>query len=270
MDTILHNIKDKYLDSSDYIFVNESQDSLKLSDQLLIYNTGETWKAIPLMVSLSYPIIYDKYSLNNEQYDISIIVCPVTLRSVVFKGLFEFVTYNHDYRMILREKNNSNDVLMPIDLGVKIDETNGEYIVEHNRRSEIKISTVRSILTLIPDMSFIKLNKNKKIDPVLNIDYYSNDLDIDGNKIDGLIHPKTLVYIIQYKSHTTKKDKVSIMIGKDIDQYNITGYDTRKSEIFNYLDKYSKKIIHKKGFIIPMLWYIAKDIYKQSRIIYIY
>ena len=263
-DNIIQNIKNKTLNINDYEFSVDSDDSLTLTDHILLYNTGNTWKVIPILIALSYPIIYDKYSINDETYDITLVLCPVTLRCTMFKGIFEFITYQN-YRMILKEKNDPNENLIPIDLGIKIDK---KHILQTNRRSEVKISTLRSALVISPDPIFMITNKT--IIPVINIDYYSNNIDINGNILDGLIHPKTLVYVIQYKSYSTGDEKISIVLGKDITKNEITGYDAKQSEIYDYLEKYKQKIINREGYIMPMLWYLAKDIYKSSRVVYIY
>lgn len=258
------NIKDKYLTQDDYKFSPDSG-SLKLADQVISYNSGDIWKIIPLLIMLSYPIIYDKYSFNNESYDITIILCPLTLRCIIFKGLFEYETYQ-EHKMVLQEKNTEN--LIPIDLGIKIDE---KYVIHPNKRTEVKISTLRSILVITPDPIYLELKYNlkKKIIPLIDISYYSNYKDINGNELNVLIHPKTLVYVIQYKSFTTNKEKTTIVLGRNITKNKVTGYNTQKSGIFEYLEKHKQKIINKSGFIMPMLWYLAKDAYMNAKVVYI-
>ena len=264
---IINKMKNKILTMNDYTFTSDSGDALKLSDNVLLYNTGDIWKIIPLMLALSYPIIYDKYSMDNITYDITIVLCPVTLRATMFNGLFEFETYQ-DYRMVLREvlkeakKNVDTNVLMPIDIGLKIDK---KYMIQSNKRTEIKISTLRSIIGLAPDSLFMM--SNKKIKPVIDLDYYSNFMGLDNKPLEGLIHPKTLIYVMHYKSHNTDEDKISLILGKDISQNNVTGYDARHSKIFDYLEKHQKKTINREGFVMPMLWYMAKDIYRTSKVV---
>jgi hypothetical protein len=259
---IIQNIKNKFLNLDDYNYVAIAPESLKLYDKVIIYNTGDQWKIVSLNLMLSYPIIYDKYSLDEETYDITIILCPVTLRCVIFKGLFEFETYQ-EYRMILREKN--TETHLPVDLGMKID---NKYLIQSNRRLEVMILTLRSALMTAPDA--IYLNYEKKSEHVINLEYYSNKLDIGGNELDGLIHPKTLIYVIQYKTYNTGEDRISLVLGKDAVKNEVTGYDVKKSGLHKYLSTHKQKIINRDGYIMPMLWYIAKDVYKSSRLVYIY
>lgn len=260
---IIEKMKNKTLDITDYIFTSGACDKLKLSDKVLLYNTGDLWKIIPLSLALSYPIIHDKYAMDEIEHDVTIAICPVTLRATMFSGLFEFETYEH-YRMVLKEMNNASDpdILMPIDIGLKIDK---KYMIQTNKRTEVKIATLRSIIGLAPDALF--MSSDKKINYVISADYYSDLLDTSGNTLEGLIHPKTLIYIMHYKSHKTDEDKISLILGKDISQHDITGYDARKSKIFDYLEKQQKKTINREGFIMPMLWYLAKDIYKTSKVV---
>ena len=208
LEKTIQNMKGKILDIPDYKYSNQSPTSVKLNDKMVIYNTGNKWKIVPLKLMLSYPIIYDKYTVDNdknETYDVTLVLCPITLRCVMFKGLFEFETYDN-MRMILREK--GKNVLLPVDLNIKI---NDEYILEKNKRLETMIVTLRNSLIIAPDS--LHLECDKKIDCVMSEKYYNNTLDLEENELDFLIHPKTLVYVIQYKS--ADEEKVTIVIGKD-------------------------------------------------------
>lgn len=262
MNKITKSMKGKILNISDYELLPDIPKNVKLSDNVFLYNTGNSWKIIPLSLALTYPIIYDIFFTENQKYNITIVVCPVTLRSAIFKGLFEFETYT-DYKMILKEKENQN-VLIPIDMGLKI---NQKYIIEENKRIEIKIGTLRNIITIAPDAMF--MNSKKNINPIIDVSYYNNNKDINGYELTGLIHPKTLVYVIQYKTYTEEEEKIIIILGKDMSQYNVTGYDTKKSKIFKYLEKIQNKLINNEGFIIPMLWYMAKNLYDKSDVVHI-
>lgn len=260
---IISDMKNKIISLDDYEYHSDHNMTLKLSDQVLLYNTGDQWKVVPLLLALSYPIIYDKHTIDDESYDVTIVVCPVTLRSVIFKGIFEFETYDK-YTMILKEKDTTN--LLPIDSGFKIDK---KYVIESNKRSEVKIITLRSALIFAPDVKYMIISKKSeiKISPIIELSYYSNEKNLSGEDLDGLIHPKTLVYIIQYKSYVEEDDKTSIVLGKDVNKSAPTGYDSRKSKIFIYLNKQNSKIMNREGYVIPMLWWVAKIDYPISKVI---
>lgn len=230
IEKISNNMKNLTITRDDYEFMSDHNMSIKLSDQVILYNTGNQWKIIPLIIALSYPIIYDKHEDENDSYDITIAVCPITLRTALFKGTFVFETYN-DVTMILKEKKSNN--LIQIDMAYKIDK---EYVIEQNKRSEIKIMTLRNSLVFAPDVKYMIVEKNIKIKPVLDISYYSNTEDIEGKKIDLLIHPKTLCYVIQYKK-LEGDEKIKIVLGKDAHQSLVTGYDLKNQVCLIILQK---------------------------------
>lgn len=235
-----------------YTFSSNPPSSLKLADQIVLYNLDDQWKIVPLLYMLTYPIIYDN--------DSTLVVCPITLRCGLFKGHLIFDKYNK-YNMILKEKESNNIITL---------ET-GSVNPELNKRSEVKIATFRSSLMIAPDPHFIDIKNTKPLVSIMDISYYSNESDIDNNEIYTSIHPKTLIYVIQYKSFKTGKEKVSLVLGKDIEKSYITGYDLRKSGLLEYLSKYQQKIINKEGYTMPMLWYLAKEVYgSYAKVVYLY
>jgi hypothetical protein len=259
---IIKKIKERFLEETDYSFeLNPShQHNIHLTDNIILYNNGNQWKIIPLMICLSYPIIYETYAYEDEKYDVTIIVCPITLRSVMFKGKFQFDKYN-DYRMILKGDND----LLPIDMNQKI---NDNFIIQDNKRIEVKIMTLRNAIIYAPDAVFMKCNK--KINPIIDISYYSDNKDISGNILEsGFIHPKTLVYIASFSSKTSQEEKYAILLGNDSNKDSPTGYDVSQSKLNDHLVKYRSKIINKDGYVMPMLWYIAKVVYKKYKIVYL-
>ena len=260
----IKKIKSRKLYQKNYSFVNEIESTLKLSDNILIYNSGEQWKIIPLSVSLAYPIIYDTFTFNNVTFEGSIIVCPVTLRATIMKGIFEVETYS-DTKMIIKDESGS---IMPIDMGYKVD---SDMILHANRRIDVKISNLRTmVMGYTNDSLFLRVNSGHDMDYVLPKSYYTNTLDVEGKLLDdGLIHPKTLAYMIQYKSYSNGAEKTSIVLGRDCVKNKVTGYDLKKSGLFMYLHKFREKIINRSGYVMPILWYIAKDAYPDAKVVYI-
>lgn len=259
MDNIKKIIKTKILTIKDYKFTPHSE--IKLSEQIVIYNDGIKWKIIPLNICLAYPIIYDTCHSENASYNISIVVCPITLRSTMFKGKFIFETYD-DLKMIIREDEN----IIPIDSGYKLNTNN---VVQINKRSEVKIMSFKDAIIYASDALYFEL-LDKKIETILDSDYYTNTNNYLGEKIKYIIHPKTLIYLIQYKSKHTNNDKFTIVIGKEYSSEHISGYNLKQSNISNYLLKIYHKIINDNGFIMPMILYTALQIYPDARIVYLY
>jgi len=262
LNSISIKMKNNILDQSQCDFSASTPDELKLNDQILIYNDGTNWKIIPLKICLMHPIIYDTYDNNEQTFPITIIVCPVTLISVVVKGTFAFDSYNGT-TMILKDK---NDNIMPIDVGYKID---SKYIIYQNKRSDAKLMVLRDAIMFAPDALILKL-KTKQIKPIISAEYYTNEMDLSGNTLNTLIHPKTLVYVIQYKSNKTNNEKTSIILGKDSQKDFVTGFNLKSSGVTSYFIKKQHKIIHEEGFLLPILWYVSKEMYPSAKIVYLY
>jgi hypothetical protein len=127
---------------------------------------------------------------------------------------------------------------------------------------------LRNAMIYAPDAIFMKCKK--KLNQIIHSDYYFNNNDIYDKKIKSVyIHPKTLVYLVKYKSKskTKKKSKYVILVGDDINNLIPTGYDLNQSKLNNHLVKYGEKIINKNGYIMPILWYMAIMLYPNAKII---
>jgi hypothetical protein len=81
------------------------------------------------------------------------------------------------------------------------------------------------------------------------------------------MHPKTLVYIVQYWSYIDKKYKYSVIIGKDINKDVVSGYSYTNSGIWNYLNRYKHKFADMKAYIYPILWFMVERLYKDIKIV---
>lgn len=260
---LIIRVNEKILTDENFTFESDHDMTIKLSDQVILYNNGTDWQVVPLLVSLSYPIIYDYYQFEENKYDISLVVCPISLTATIFKGKFKFETYV-DNIMILRDID--TDELIPINSNYKLNNQTENFT---NKRIEVKIITLRNAIIFAPDPKYMILNKNIKLSPILDIHYYSNNVDLNNNEFNSLIHPKTLVYVVQYKSYNLEENKTSILLGKDVNKSEVTGYDFRKSKMYDYLKKINTKILNREGYILPCLWYVAKSVYPSARLIYI-
>lgn len=245
-----------------YTFESYDHNNTNLEDNVILYNCGNSWKVIPLNLMLSYPIIYDTYLYDDEKYDITIVVCPITLRCVMFKGIFEFYDYEN-LSMFLTDKDEKE--YLPIDLNKKIDKN---FVIEENKRIEVKIMTLKNAILYANDIFFIKTKE--KINFIINEDYYNDSKDIYGNEMKyNSVHPKTLVYIVNFESQTNKNKKIAVLIGNDYSKNKVSGYDVIKSKLNDHLMKYRSKIIKKDGYIMPILWYIAKELYEKEKLVYL-
>lgn len=259
-DKLQDDIKNRKLEKSSYTFGLQEHHDLKLEDHVILYHNGDGWKIVPLIVLLSYPVIYDEYVYEDKKEDLTIVLCPVTLRGGVFKGIFE-VSHYDDYRMILKGDND----LLPIDLNLKI---NKKFLIQENKRLEFKLMTLRNAIIYAPDAKYMKCKD--KLKPVINTEYYDNHKNINDEDLkQGIFHPKSVVYIVHYESLQMNDTKQILLIGNDIKQKTVTGYDLSKSKLNDHLLKNGNKIYDKNGYVMSVLWYIAMDIYKDVKIHYI-
>jgi hypothetical protein len=244
---------------------------INLTDKVVVYTTGEyKWKFIPLDLILRYSIFYDTYIdiETSNKSDCSLIVCPLTLQAVLLIGKFIIQTY-YNNRMVLCKEDTKE--IASIELGEKISTTNK---ISPNQRVDVKIMTYKDAIMFIQDIMIAYPTKGKEEEEIILEDYlikkeyYENDLDFEDNKLEYLIHPKTLTYVIQYKSGKGI-DKYTILVGKDSSKDEITGYNLKKSDLLEYLNKYKEKIINRNGYIMPILWYMTKYIYPKAKIILI-
>ena len=90
------NVKDSINEVSDNIANNKNiitkctftADSkmFMLQDHVIIYNSNDKWKIVLLEFAKANPIIYDD--------DNTFVLCPITLRCAILKGIYDFEKYN--------------------------------------------------------------------------------------------------------------------------------------------------------------------------------
>jgi len=233
--------------------------NLALSDPVLCFNNSNEWIIIELKQFLKTPIIWTKYYTDKKVIDVSIVVCPRTLRSCVFEGKLKSKHYdNEDLYLTNDEKS-----LIPIDINILIDK-NSE--IEINKRYHVSIQTLRNSLVDYYDIKYLHPKQNNKY--IINKFYLENRLDEFDQEIPKIseidIHPKTLVHIIQYISNKGER-KNTLIIGADSTNVENYGYDNKKSGFDKYLQNYEKEIIEKDSFIYPIFYYKAIKIYRNLK-----
>jgi hypothetical protein len=234
---------------------------LALSDPVLCFNNSNEWIIIEIDLLLKTPIIWTKIYTENKAKDVSIVLCPRTLRASVFDGKLKSLKYD-DETLILEKEDKS---LIPIDLNVSIDT---ESNLEINKRYQVSIQTLRNSLVDYYDIKYLHPNK-KTSKYIINKNYLKNRLDEYDQEIimdtEHLsYHPKTLVHIIQYLSDKGTR-KITLLIGNDSTNIESLGYDNKKSGYDSYILNYENKIIEKDSFIMPILYYKALKIYPNSK-----
>jgi hypothetical protein len=244
-----------------YTITNTVPD-IELNEVVIAFNDGINWHAIPLKLSNIFPIIHTKFhdlkfNLTSTQ---SIIVCPYSCFAASFDG--ELI-YDND--VVKTDKNNMISIT-DVDKN-KIDLISGTIIgkdddSKHNiKRFEINVMTFRDMVKLYTNIKFL-LPTIKKLPK--SITKLSNNVNTNDNFV---IHPKTLVYIIEYKSSKDNGYKNSVLIGSDANYDDITGFNINKNGITKYMNVNDKKIRLRSGFIYPIFWFVAKKLFPDAIVV---
>jgi len=246
---------------TEFTIDNNPPKYIALSDPVLCFNNSNEWIVIEIDQLLKTPIIWTKMYTDNKAKDVSIIMCPRTLRASVFDGKFKSLKYDEE-RLILEKEDKS---LVPIDLNIAIDLDSN---LELNKRYQVSIQTLRNSLVDYYDIKYLHPDK-KSNKYIINKNYLNNRLDEYDQEIfmdteNTKFHPKTLIHIIQYLSDKGKR-KITLLIGNDSTTIESMGYDNKKSGYDNYILNYENKIIEKDCFIMPILYYKALKIYPNSK-----
>lgn len=213
--------------------------NIKTKSKMIIYFDGIYWKSMRLWDALKYGIIYDTYTDKEEKtIPITIIVCPKTLITCIFRGKFKYKQYINDIMQI-----ETNDgVILNINDNRKKNEMSYHL---HKSGLDIKIDVLRNVLVYHPDCKYINLKQNIKTS--ITREYYL----------------RQVVYVINY-INDNNVNKTTIIIGKDDSDL---GYDLKKSEIIKYLHEEQQMLLELNAFIFSMLLDLANIIYPDAKII---
>lgn len=255
----VHNLKinTRILDESMYKFKDSAPDSLLLTDPILAYYNGINWKIIDLGIVKSYPIIYDEYTetVNKNETKtkkITLAVCPITLIACMFEGVYTSADYLIDNSMVLLD-----------------DKKNHFKLTDHTnniKRWGVEIKIFRNAISEHTDAQYMHLSNKKPM--LMPSKYYEDNTILYNNNNEVFkFHPKTLVYVIQYRSDKSQTEKTTIILGHNAKLHEATGYNIVESGIEEYIESMAHKIIDKSGFIIPMLWLAHRYEFPGAKII---
>ena len=259
MNINIKNLKKKYINSKDFDILKIVNDNFNIDDDVILYNNGLNNKVILLNDMKKLIKVNDIFNINKKKENITIILNPITLNVCGYFGDIKILSINEEGSFILGK--NEYKFRMGDEFYLINDSTKNKI-----KRIQVCILKLKDVFKNYFDPIYIIPKKlNKKL---INEDFYENKKDHNDKLIKDRIHPKTLVYIIQYTSSTNKK-KTTILIGKDANTKNISGYNFEKSKFHIYFNEFKDEIYKKKSFIFPMLWYYAKLQYPQSKIIFL-
>ncbi len=250
-------------------FANRLPVDINLSDPVLVYTDGISWKVIPFKYALVYPVVHDIYFDSNykrkDKYianEITVCICPYTLTSVILFGTYVPNGYVHNGSIVLEM--DSEKVVVPFH-GTLVSKVTGEYI-ESIRRSEIKLMSMRNCITRFPDCKF--LQSTIDLEPLVNSDYLDSTKMMYINTPDRTYHPKTFTFVIEYMSQDPDYDKPKrvAVVGEDADKTKRGSYDTRVNKITEYEEAQSENLREKSAIIIPCYWSAAKEMYPDINV----
>ena len=202
---------------------------LKLSTVVAVYNDGIKWKAIPLYILNSYPIIYDEYYEQSSDVKtvISIYVCPHTLYSCIYFGKYKLhdKMYNNNITIV---NEHDNIWIVPI-LNKVYSLSTDELIDEYIKKKEIKIITLKNVIYMYPDCQIINIKPIPEKQQIVQYD----------NKINN----KKLIYVIEYKSKNISEYKYTVIIPKH------NTFDINKNGFNKYFHSMAEQIRMKGGII---------------------
>ena len=266
-------ISTRILKEEDYhIIVKDMYMHFKINDNMVCFFNGKEWNLILLKDMLVYPVLYFDFwhKKDNTIYKNSLVVCPITMRSMIYKGRIQITDIIND-QLYLKNIDTNDVFLMDTPYTGKYDSLGKEKKIKSHvvKRHEAKILTLLNSFTILIDPKYIVLNKDKKKDTIINYDYYTNKYSYDNQPIYTSYHPKTIVYMIQYYSESKKKYIYTAIIGKDINKNVVSGYNYKKSGLWRFLSKNLELYIKKKFFIYPVFWFMVDKLYNDVKMVLI-
>ena len=226
----------------------------KLTDTVFVYNNGLAWRIVTHAIQQVYPVIHDIYFELDKTYPITVIMCPFTFLSIVYFGTFNPIdkVYNNSITLINQE--NKDILLIPLQNKFyslstgKLIESVGNTV----RRDEVKIMTLRNAISKYPDVHFIETNNDRNNNN--NNNFKSLKLNHSFKPYDEKYNAYTLLYVIEYVSKKTGKNKYSAIIPKNSSKKEGTSYDIHQNGIETYLASMIEKIRERGGIMFPCFW----------------
>jgi hypothetical protein len=251
------------------IIIKDTYKYFNISDKVVCFYNGIDWLIILLDDMLAYPVLYFQFwsEKDNTTYINSLVLCPITMRSMIYKGHIKILDINNN-RLYIRNTDTSDEFFMDSPYTGSYDDSGVEKkIKSHVKRHEVKILTLRDTFMFLIDPKYIIINKELKHRPIIYEKYYTNKLSHEGFPLHTTIHPKTIVYMVQYYSYSMKRYRYTVIVGRDINKENVTGYSYRASGIWEFISKHIHEFIKKRAYIYPVFWFMVEKLYSDVNIV---
>jgi hypothetical protein len=265
-------VLNRILKEDDYIITDkDSYKYFKISDKVVCFFNGRDWNIILLDDMLAYPILYfDFWSEKDDTfYKNSLLVCPITMRSMIYKGRIKILDVINDRLYLLNTDTNDEFFMDSPYTGHYTEEGVEKKIKSHVKRHEVKILTLRDAFMFVLDPKYVVINKELKSKPIIYEKYYTNRLTYTGLPIHTAFHPKTIVYMVQYYSKHIKGYRYNVIVGRDINKETITGYNYKLSGLWEFINKHMENFAEKRAYIYPVFWFMIDKLYQDVKMIII-
>src|SRR5579863_3815265 len=155
-------VLNRILKEDDYIITDkDSYKYFKISDKVVCFFSGRDWNIILLDDMLAYPILYfDFWSEKDDTfYKNSLLVCPITMRSMIYKGRIKILDVINDRLYLLNTDTNDEFFMDSPYTGHYTEEGVEKKIKSHVKRHEVKILTLRDAFMFVLDPKYVVINK---------------------------------------------------------------------------------------------------------------
>ena len=261
-------IKSRVLTQKNYkIILKNSHKHFNINDRVVCFFDGKRWNTVKLNVMLAYPLLYFDFWVEKENttYVNTLLVCPITMRSMIYKGRIKIIDVVDDNLKLYNTDTNDTFMMDSPYTGNNVENIGTKKrIVSHIKRFKVKMTTLKSAYNYLMDMVYIVPKSSLMQPPIFKIKYYDNRLTYDKKEIKTAIHPKTIVYVVQYYSFSQKQYIYTIIIGKDASKDEVSGYNYKYSGIFEYIDRYKEEYLKKRAYIYPVFWFMVEKLYPNT------
>lgn len=235
-----------------------------LHEKVVAFFDGRDWNVISLNFMLRHPILLYKHWSDKEQvyFDNSLLVCPLTMRAMIYKGKIKIENIVDDYELVIRNED-TNDVF-PISNPYTghLDAAGVEKrIKSHVKRVEVKILEHRDMFAFDSDPRYITIELDNESEPIVEPNYLESRFGIKNEELLTIFHPKSLVYVVQYYSETDGAYRHLVLISANMSKDEIVGYRYKNERFWSYSEQNKEKLIEKRAFIYPMLWFTIEKVH---------
>ena len=258
-------------DDSYNVIIKDTYKHFKITDKVVCFFNGRDWNIVLLDDMLAYPVLYfDFWSKKDDTtYKNSLVVCPITLRAMIYKGRIQIQDIVND-RLYLLNTDTKDEFFMDSPYtGHYDDEGREKKIKSHVKRHEVKILLLRDTFMFLIDPKYIVVREELKQRPIIYERYYTNRLTYDDKGIYTTFHPKTIVYVVQYYSKSMQRYRYTAIVGRDINKETITGYSYKFSGTWEFINKHMDEFVKKRAYVYPVFWFMIEKLYPEINMVYV-